>query len=134
MVTLFCDNFHHDFESRHKVEFQNLIWMEKIKEVQTVYRLFLVSCYLLHSFWIMPSQLATWEVEWLIKLAWQYIAMTRNNLCIISISLMWCICIIFIVFQQRLRETALLHKSDLVTLSISRQKLVIKQHQYAFGI
>ena len=58
------------------------------KEVQIVYRLFLVNCYLLHSFWIMPSQLATREVEWLIELAWQYIAMTRNNLCIISISLM----------------------------------------------
>ena len=29
------------------------------KEVQIVYRLFLVNCYLLH----IPSQLATWEVE-----------------------------------------------------------------------
>ena len=35
----------------------------------------------------LPSQLAMWEFEWLIELAWQYIAMTRNNLCIISISL-----------------------------------------------
>ena len=35
----------------------------------------------------LPSQLATWEVYWFIELAWQYIAMTRNNLCIISISL-----------------------------------------------
>ena len=41
-----------------------------LKEVQIVYRLFPVSWYLLHSFWIMPSQLATWVVEWLIKLAW----------------------------------------------------------------
>ena len=52
--------------------------------------MFLVSCYLLHTFWIMPSLLAMWEVEWLIKLAWtawQYIAMIRNNLSIILISL-----------------------------------------------
>ena len=35
----------------------------------------------------LPSQLAMWEVEWLIELAWQYIAMTRNNLSIIWISL-----------------------------------------------
>ena len=46
-------------------------WLSGIvsKEVQIVYRVFLVSCYLLHTFWIMSSQLATWEVEWLIKLA-----------------------------------------------------------------
>ena len=36
----------------------------------------------------LPSQLAMWEVEWLIELAWQYIAMTRNNLSIIWISLL----------------------------------------------
>ena len=60
-----------------------------LKEAQIVYRLFPVSWYLLHSFWIMPSQLATWVSDWLnwLELAWQYIAMTRNNLCIISISL-----------------------------------------------
>ena len=34
----------------------------------------------------LPSQLTMWEVEWLIELAWQWIAMTRNNLSIIWIS------------------------------------------------
>ena len=35
----------------------------------------------------LPSQLATWKVLWFVELAWQYIVMTRNNLCIIWISL-----------------------------------------------
>ena len=59
---------------------------------------------------------------------------TLVDMTLLYFTLMWCICIIFLVFQQRLRETALLQESALVTLSISRQKLVIKQHQYAFGI
>ena len=41
----------------------------------------------LHYLGFLPSQLAMWEVEWLIELAWQYIAMIRNNLSIIWISL-----------------------------------------------
>ena len=62
------------------------------KEVQMVYRLFLVNCYLLHVPRL-PSQPASnvrgWVIEknWL-ELAWQYIAMTRNNLSIIWISLL----------------------------------------------
>ena len=62
-----------------------------IKEVEIVYRLFLVNCYLLHVPRI-PSQPASsgrgWVIEknWLER-AWQYIAMTRNNLSIIWISL-----------------------------------------------
>ena len=64
------------------------------KEVQIVYRLFLVSCYLLHVPRL-PSQPAStekdlrgWVIEknWL-ELAWQYIAVTRNNLYIIWIAL-----------------------------------------------
>ena len=62
-----------------------------IKEVQIVYRLFLVNCYLLHVPRL-PSQPASsgrgWVIEknWL-ELAWKYIAMTRNNLSIIWIFL-----------------------------------------------
>ena len=64
------------------------------KEVQIVYRLFLVNCYLLHVARL-PSQPAStekdlrgWVIEknWL-ELAWQYIAVTRNNLYIIWIAL-----------------------------------------------
>ena len=61
------------------------------KEVQIVYKLFLLNCYLLHVPRL-PSQPASnvrgWVIEknWL-ELAWQYIAMTRNNLSIIWISL-----------------------------------------------
>ena len=59
-----------------------------VKEVQTVYRLFLVNWYTYCMYLgFLPSQLTMWEVEWLIELAWQYIAMTRNNLSIIWISL-----------------------------------------------
>ena len=69
----------------------------QIKEVQIVYRLFLVSCYLLHVPRL-PSQPAStekdlrgWVIEknWL-ELAWQYIAVTRNNLYIIWIALVQC--------------------------------------------
>ena len=61
------------------------------KEVQIVYRLFLVNCYLLHVPRL-PSQPVSsgrgWVIDFIwLELAWQYIAMTRNNLCIISISL-----------------------------------------------
>ena len=65
--------------------------MYTLKEVQIVYMLFLVNCYLLHIP-MLPSQTASnvrgWVIEknWL-ELAWQYIAMTRNNLSIIWISL-----------------------------------------------
>ena len=57
-----------------------------IKEFQIVYRLFLVNCYLLHVPRL-PSQPASNVGGWVIELAWQYIAMTRNNLSIIWISL-----------------------------------------------
>ena len=62
------------------------------KEVQIVYRLFLVNCYLLHVPRL-PSQPASnaggWVIDftWL-ELAWQYIAMTRNNL-----SIIWMACL-----------------------------------------
>ena len=62
------------------------------KEVQIVYRMFLVNCYLLHVPRL-PSQPASnmggWVIDWnWLGLAWQSIAMTKNNLCIISISLL----------------------------------------------
>ena len=61
------------------------------KEVQIVYRLFLVNYYLLHVPRL-PSQPASSGRGWVIdffrlELPWQYIAMTRNNLSIILISL-----------------------------------------------
>ena len=56
------------------------------KEVQIVYRLW-IATYCMYLIGFLPSQLAMWEVKWLIELARPYIAMTRNNLCIISISL-----------------------------------------------
>ena len=70
-----------------------IVWF---KEVQIVYRLFLVNCYLL-QIPRLPSQPAStekdlrgWVIEknWL-ELAWQYIAVTRNNLYIIWIALVW---------------------------------------------
>ena len=62
------------------------------KEVQIVYRLFLVNCYLLHICRL-PSQPACSGRGWVIGfiwlwLSWQYIAMARNNLSIILISLL----------------------------------------------
>ena len=66
--------------------FQNYGSKLSIKEVQIVYRLFLVNCYLLHVPRL-PSQPASnlgglvihWtSLNWL-ELAWQYIAMTRNS-------------------------------------------------------
>ena len=61
------------------------------KEVQIVYRLFLVNCYLLHVPRL-PSQPASNVGGWVIdiiwfEVPWEYIAMTRNNLSIIWISL-----------------------------------------------
>ena len=61
------------------------------KEVQIVYRLFPVNCYLLHVP-SLTSQPAGSEGGWVIdfiwlELPWQYIALTRNNLSIIWISL-----------------------------------------------
>jgi putative component of membrane protein insertase Oxa1/YidC/SpoIIIJ protein YidD len=61
------------------------------KEVQIVYRLFLVYCYLLHVPRL-PTQPASYAGGWVIgfiwlELGWQYIAMTRINLSIIWISL-----------------------------------------------
>ena len=61
------------------------------KEIQIVYRLFLVNCYLLHVPRL-PTQPASSgrgcviDFIWL-ELPWQYIAMTRNKPSIISISL-----------------------------------------------
>ena len=54
------------------------------KEIKIVYRLFLVNCYLLHVPRL-PLQLASsgrgWVIDFIwLELAWQYIAMTRNNL------------------------------------------------------
>ena len=65
------------------------------KEDQIVYRLFLVNCYLLHVPRL-PFQLASSSRGWVIdfiwlELPWQYIAMTRNNLSIILISLVFSI-------------------------------------------
>ena len=62
------------------------------KEVQIVYGLFLVNCYLLHVSRLPFQPASAGErlsncLNWL-ELAWQYIAMTRNNLYIISISLL----------------------------------------------
>ena len=61
------------------------------KEVQIVYRLFLVNCYLLHVPRL-PSQPGSsgrgWVIDFIwLELPWQYLAMTRNNLSIILISL-----------------------------------------------
>ena len=61
------------------------------KEVQIVYRLFLVNCYLLYVPRL-PSQPASSGRGWVIgfiwlELPWQYIEMTRNNLSIILTSL-----------------------------------------------
>ena len=54
------------------------------KEVQIVYRLFLVNCYLLHVSKLSSQPGSSgrgWVIDffWL-RLPWQYIAMTRNNL------------------------------------------------------
>ena len=49
-----------------------------VKEVQIVYRLFLVNCYILHVPRLPSQQASNW-----LELARQYIAMTRNNLSII---------------------------------------------------
>ena len=73
---------------------QTPLSVDQPKEVQIVYRLFLVNCYLLHVPRF-PSQPAStekddrgWVIEknWL-ELAWQYTAVTRNNLYIIWIAL-----------------------------------------------
>ena len=53
------------------------------KEVQIVYRLFLVNCYLLHVPRL-PSQLANsrrgWGIDFIcLELPWEYIAITRNS-------------------------------------------------------
>ena len=65
------------------------------KEVQIVYRLFLVNCYLLHvpSLPFQPASTEKDDRGWVIEknwleLAWQYIAVTRNNLYIIWIALL----------------------------------------------
>ena len=63
------------------------------KEVQIVYRLFLVNCYLLHVPRL-PSQPAGsgrgWVIDFIwLELPWQYIAMTRDNLNLNLISLCW---------------------------------------------
>ena len=54
-------------------------------------RLFLVNCYLLHVLlnYAQPaSNVGGLVIHWTtVELAWQYIAVTRNNLCIIPISL-----------------------------------------------
>ena len=70
-----------------------LLWLIlRSKEVQIVYRLFLVNCYLLHVPRL-PSQPASSGRGWVIDFIWlelprQYKAMTRNNLRIILISLL----------------------------------------------
>jgi hypothetical protein len=67
------------------------ITLVPIKEVQIVYRLFLVNCYLLHVSRLSSqpaSNAGGWVSDFIwLELAWQYIAMTRNNLSIIWISL-----------------------------------------------
>ena len=65
--------------------------MIEFKKVQIVYRLFLVNCYLLHVPRL-PFQLASIGRGSVIDFIWlelprQYMAMTRNNLSIISISI-----------------------------------------------
>ena len=70
---------------------QGYLHVDLLKEVQIVYRLFLVNCYLLHVPRLPSRPVSSgrgWVIEknWL-ELAWQYIAMTRNNLSIIWISL-----------------------------------------------
>ena len=84
----------------HQISSKNLVsvklltdsWQTSdIKKVEIVHRLFLVNCYLLHVL-LSYAQPAS-SVEGLVihrsagEIAWQYIVMTRNNLCIISISL-----------------------------------------------
>ena len=66
-------------------------FVDYFKEVQIVYRLFLVNCYLLHVIlnYAQPaSNVGGLVIHWTtVDLASQYIGVTRNNLCIISISL-----------------------------------------------
>ena len=61
------------------------------KEVQIVYRLFLENCYLLHVPRLPCQQGSSgrgWVIDFIwLELPWQYLAMTRNNLSIILISL-----------------------------------------------
>ena len=67
--------------------------MMGFKEIKIVYRLFLVNCYLLHvpRLYAQPASNMEGLAIHLTGLNWldsTYIAMTRNNLCIISISLL----------------------------------------------
>ena len=61
------------------------------KEVQIVFRFFLVNWYLLHVSRLLFQPASSgrgWVIDFLwFELLWQYIAMTRNNLSIILISL-----------------------------------------------
>ena len=97
-ISYLKQNIDHLVKSRSKYiqhkNFAELGYMETVytsKEVQIVYRLFLVNYYLLHVPRL-PSQLASSgrgrviDFIWL-ELPWQYIAMARNNLSIILISL-----------------------------------------------
>ena len=62
---------------------------KEVKEVEIVYRLFLVNCYLLHVHRLpfQPASTGGRLSDWLNWLDSTYIAMTRNNLSIIWISL-----------------------------------------------
>ena len=67
-----------------------------IKKIEIIHRLFLVNCYLMHVPRL-PSQPASsgrgWVIDFIwLELSWQYIAMTRNNLSIILISLGGTVC------------------------------------------
>ena len=95
--------------------------MGTIKEVQIVYRLFLVNCYLLHVPRL-PSQPASsgrgWVIDWnWLELAWQYKAMTRNNL-----SIIW----IFLGTMMEISCPQAYKLSNFKTPSISKQFFVTK--------
>ena len=64
-----------------------------------------MNCYLLHVSRL-PSQpasnLGVWVIDWnWLELAWHYIAMTRNNLCIISISLIMPSASAYYIFEEK---------------------------------